>query len=44
MGQGIKLFLGIADFILIKFFEVEPIFTGFYQDMFDEYTEDDIEE
>ena len=44
MGQGIKLFLGIADFILIRFFEVGPIFEWFYQDMFDEDTEDEIEE
>ncbi len=43
MGQGIKLFLGIADFILIRFFEVEPIFSWVYQDMFDGEAEDDIE-
>jgi len=44
MGQGIKFFLGVADFILIRFFEVGPIFEWFYQDMFDGDTEDDIEE
>lgn len=43
MGQGIKLFLCFADFILIRCFEVEPIFAWVYQDIFDEDSEDDLE-
>ena len=36
MGQGPKLFLCVVDFILFRFFEVEPLFSGIYEDIWDE--------
>lgn len=36
MGTGIKLVLCVVDFIIIKVFEAEPLFSFVYEDIWDE--------